>query len=109
MSCGPGFAAKVPYTARSVIGKAIATFVPIYMFSGMGYEHMVVNQFIIPTAMLFGAPISEYDFWVGNQLPMTIGNFLGGFLFTGAALGWLFYTRKPVEEPVPPLTRPARA
>jgi formate/nitrite transporter len=86
----------LPYTARSVIGKAIATFVPIYMFFAMGYEHMVVNQFIIPAAMLFGAPISMYDFWVGNQVPVTIGNFLGGFLFTGAALGWLFYTRKPV-------------
>jgi formate transporter len=68
---------------------------------------MVVNQFIVPTAMM--CPISEYDFWIGNQLPVTIGNFLGGFLFTGAALGWLCYTRKPVEEPVPPFTRPARA
>ena len=83
----------LPFTARSVIGKAIATFVPIYMFFAMGYEHMVVNQFIIPTAMLFGAPISMYDFWVGNQLPVTIGNFLGGFLFTGAALGYIFYTK----------------
>jgi formate transporter len=69
------------------------TFVPIYMFFGMGYEHMVVNQFIIPTAMLFGAPISQYDFWVGNQVPVTIGNFLGGFLFTAAALGYVFYTK----------------
>jgi len=74
----------LPFTARSAIGKVFATFVPIYMFFAMGYEHMVVNQFIIPTAMMFGAPISEYDFWVGNQLPVTIGNFLGGFLFTGA-------------------------
>jgi formate transporter len=94
----------LPYTARSAIGKVIATVVPIYMFFAMGYEHMVVNQFIIPAAMLFGAPISQYDFWVGNQVPVTIGNFLGGFLFTGAALGWLFYTR-PAKEPVPPLTR----
>jgi formate/nitrite transporter len=85
----------LPFTARSAIGKVFATFVPIYMFFAMGYEHMVVNQFIIPTAMMFGAPISQYDFWVGNQLPVTIGNFLGGFLFTGAALGWVFYT-KPV-------------
>jgi len=83
----------LPYASRSVIGKTILTFVPIYMFFAMGYEHMVVNQFIIPTAMLFGAPITMYDFWVGNQLPVTIGNFLGGFLFTGAALGYLFYTK----------------
>jgi len=98
----------LPFTARSAIGKVFATFVPIYMFFAMGYEHMVVNQFVIPSAMLFGAPITMYDFWVGNQVPVTIGNFLGGFLFTGAALGWL-YSRKPAEEPIPPLARPARA
>jgi formate transporter len=34
----------LPYAARSVIGKAIATWVPIYMFFAMGYEHMVVNN-----------------------------------------------------------------
>jgi formate/nitrite transporter FocA (FNT family) len=69
----------LPYTAHSVVGsKAISTFVPIYMFFAMGFEYMVVNQFIIPTARLLGAPISMYDFWVGNQIPVTIGNFLGG-------------------------------
>ncbi len=83
----------LPYTSRSVIGKAIATFVPIYMFFAMGYEHMVVNMFIIPAAMMFGAPITQYDFWVGNELPATIGNFLGGFLFTAAALGWTYRAR----------------
>jgi formate/nitrite transporter len=99
----------LPFASRSTFGKAIVTFVPIYMFFAMGYEHMVVNQFVIPTAMLFGAPITQYDFWVGNQLPVTIGNFLGGFLFTGAALGWLYYTRQPAEEAAAPLARPARA
>ncbi len=97
----------LPMTSRSVIGKAVATFVPIYMFFAMGYEHMVVNMFIIPAAMFFGAPISMSDFWVGNELPVTIGNFAGGFLFTGAALGWLYRTRKTIEEPIPPLPRPA--
>lgn len=92
----------LPMTSRSVIGKAIATFVPIYMFFGMGYEHMVVNMFIIPAAMFFGAPISMSDFWIGNELPVTIGNFLGGFLFTGAALGWLYRTPKTKEQAVPP-------
>ncbi|HTJ26016.1 MAG TPA: formate/nitrite transporter family protein [Candidatus Limnocylindria bacterium] len=97
----------LPMTSRSVIGKAVATFVPIYMFFAMGYEHMVVNMFIIPIAMFFGAPISMSDFWVGNELPVTIGNFAGGFLFTGAALGWLFHTRRTTEEPIAPLGRPA--
>ncbi len=83
----------VPYTCRSSIGKVIATFVPIYMFFAMGYEHMVVNMFIIPAAMFFGAPISMSDFWIGNELPVTLGNFVGGFLFTAAALGWTYRAR----------------
>jgi formate/nitrite transporter FocA (FNT family) len=83
----------LPYASRSVIGKAIATFVPIYMFFAMGYEHMVVNMFIIPAAMFYGAPISMSDFWIGNELPVTLGNFAGGFLFTAAALGWTYRSR----------------
>jgi formate/nitrite transporter len=83
----------LPYTSRSVIGKAVATFVPIYMFFALGYEHMVVNMFIIPAAMMFGAPITQGDFWIGNELPATIGNFLGGYLFTGLALGWTYRAR----------------
>lgn len=83
----------LPYTSRSVIGKAIVTFVPIYMFFAMGYEHMVVNMFIIPAAMFFGAPISMSDFWIGNELPVTLGNFAGGFLFTAAAVGWTYRAR----------------
>jgi formate transporter len=47
------------------------------------------------------------DWWLGNELPVTLGNFAGGFLFTGAALGWLFYTRRTIDEPLPPLPRPA--
>ncbi len=83
----------LPYTARSVIGKAIATFVPIYMFFGMGWEHLVVNMFIIPSAMLYGAHITYGDWWIGNELPVTIGNFVGGFLLTGAAISFIYGVR----------------
>lgn len=99
----------LPYASRSAIGKVLGTYVPIFMFFAMGYEHMVVNMFIIPAAMLFGAHITMSDWWIGNELPVTLGNFAGGFLFTGAALGWVFYTRKTVDEPIPPpAPRPAR-
>lgn len=83
----------VPFTARSVVGKAITTFVPIYMFFSMAWEHLVVNMFVFPAAMLFGGPISMYDWWIVNEIPVTIGNFLGGFLFTGAAISFLYYAR----------------
>lgn len=90
----------LPFATRSIIGKAIATFVPIYLFFGMGWEHLVVNMFIIPSAMLYGAPITLSDWWIGNELPVTIGNFVGGFLFTGAAIAFMYGTRaKPVTAP----------
>lgn len=88
----------LPMTTRSVIGRAIATFVPIYLFFGMGWEHAIVNMFIMPFAMLFGAHISFYDWWVWNELPVTIGNFLAGFIFTGLAVSWTWYTRKNPDQ-----------
>ena len=97
----------LPMASRSAIGKVLGTYIPIFMFFAMGYEHMVVNMFIIPAAMLFGAPITMSDFWIGNELPVTLGNAAGGFLFTGAAIGWVYRSRRTVEEPIPPLPRPA--
>jgi formate transporter len=92
----------LPFATRSLIGKAIATFVPIYMFFGMGWEHLVVNMFIMPSAMLYGAHITMTDWWIGNELPVTLGNFVGGFLFTGAAIAFMFGSRqeKPAAAPV---------
>lgn len=84
----------LPMASRSVIGKAIATFVPIYLFFGMGWEHLIVNMFIIPSAMAFGAPISASSWWLTNEIPVTLGNFVGGFFFTGAAIGWIYRTRR---------------
>jgi formate/nitrite transporter len=84
----------LPMMSRSLIGKAIATFVPIYLFFGMGWEHLVVNMFIIPSAMLYGAHITLSDWWIGNELPVTLGNFVGGFLFTGATILFIYRMRR---------------
>lgn len=92
----------LPFTTRSVVGKAIATFVPIYMFFAMGWEHLVVNMFVIPSAMVYGAHITLSDWWIGNELPVTIGNFVGGFLLTGAAIAFMYGVR---EKPATTSTR----
>jgi formate transporter len=49
-------------------------------------------MFIIPTGMLLGAKVSVLEWWVWNQIPVTLGNFVGGFVFTGLAL---YSTYKP--------------
>lgn len=76
-------------TSRSTLGKIIACWLPILTFFALGYEHSVVNMFVIPAGMLMGAPISLREWWMWNQIPVTLGNLLGGFLFVGLPMLWL--------------------
>lgn len=79
-------------TSSSTIGKIAAAWLPVFIFFAQGYEHAVVNMFVIPAGILFGAKVSLADWWIWNQIPVTIGNFCGGLLFTGLAL---YATYKP--------------
>jgi formate/nitrite transporter len=83
-------------TSTSTVGKIAAAWLPIVTFFAQGFEHAVVNMFIIPTGMLMGAKVSVYQWWVWNQIPVTLGNIVGGLLFTGLAL---YATYKPAGRP----------
>jgi formate/nitrite transporter len=72
--------------SRSTIGKVVAMWLPIMTFFAHGYEHSIVNMFLIPTGILFAAPISLKQWWVWNQIPVTLGNLVSGALLTGLAL-----------------------
>ena len=65
---------------------------------GLGYEHAVVNMFLIPAGMLLGAKTTASAWWMWNQIPVTLGNFVGGFVFTGLALYVTYRTRVPRTE-----------
>ncbi len=80
--------------SRSTVGKIVAMWLPIMTFFAHGYEHSIVNMFIIPAGMMFGAPVSLRQWWLWNQLPVTLGNIVAGVLLTGGAL-YLTYARKP--------------
>ena len=66
-------------------------------FFAQGFEHSVVNMFVIPAGMAFGADVSFSQWWVWNQIPVTLGNIAGGLLFTGMAL-YLTYGKRPEAE-----------
>ena len=83
-------------TSTSTVGKIVAAWLPIVTFFAQGFEHAVVNMFVIPTGMLMGAKVSLYQWWVWNQIPVTLGNIVGGCLFTGLAL---YVTYKPAAQP----------
>ena len=85
-------------TSTSTVGKIAATWLPIFLFFALGYEHAVVNMFVIPTGMMLGAKVSVADWWLWNQIPVTLGNLVGGFVFTGLALYTTYKPAKPVAE-----------
>ncbi len=95
--------ALMALVSRSTMGKVAAMWLPIMTFFALGYEHSVVNMFVIPSGMIFGAPISIGQFLLWNLLPVTLGNLLAGALFTGIAL----YATYPLEQT--PAASPATA
>jgi formate/nitrite transporter len=99
------------YSARSTTDKILAIIFPIAAFIAAGFEHSVANMYYIPLALLMQmfAPasfweaihktpadfpnITLYNFFVGNLLPVTIGNILGGAVMVGFVY-WFVYLRK---------------
>ena len=79
-------------TSNSTIGKTFAMWLPILIFFAQGFEHSVVNMFVIPAGMLVGADVSVADWWIWNQIPVLVGNLVSGVLLTA---GLLYFTYQP--------------
>ena len=78
--------AVLAMSSKSTVGKIAAMWLPIMTFFALGFEHSVVNMFLIPSGMMLGAPISLTQALLWNLLPVTIGNLFAGTLLTGMAL-----------------------
>ena len=83
--------------SRSTLGKIAAMWLPITMFFAQGYEHSIVNMFVIPAGILLGAPVHVSTWWLWNQVPVTLGNIAGGVCFTGVALYLAYPRRRPAD------------
>ncbi|MGH7383672.1 MAG: formate/nitrite transporter family protein [Candidatus Rokuibacteriota bacterium] len=91
-------------TSRSTGGKIAAMWLPVLTFFAQGFEHSVVNMFAIPAGMMMGAGVGAGDWWIWNQIPVTVGNIVGGALFTGMALHLTHRKRAaPAAEAVAPM------
>ena len=77
-------------TTTSTIGKIAAAWLPVFIFFAQGFEHLVVNFFIIPAGMMMGAKTTLFGWLFWNFLPVALGNVVGGFLFTGLAVYWTY-------------------
>ncbi len=97
------------YSARSTWDKIAAILFPISAFVAAGFEHSVANMYFIPYALFvkdfdpafvtdLGTRVSNMgsltwgSFLLGNLLPVTIGNIIGGGVLV-AAMYWSVYLR----------------
>jgi formate/nitrite transporter len=95
--------------STSVIGRIAGAWMPILIFFAQGFEHTVVNMFIIPAGMMMGAKVSIADWVVWNLVPVTLGNLVGGFTFVALAL-FATFAHKPADATQPgAFARPAES
>jgi formate transporter len=96
------------FGARTLAGKIMAILFPITAFVAAGFEHSIANMYFIPMGILMAkqpavleaagvtaASVANLNWtgFVGNLVPVTIGNIVGGGIFVGA-MYWLAYLRK---------------
>ncbi len=72
--------------SRSVTGKVIAMWMPIVIFFALVFEHAVVNMYLFPLGMMMGGELTIMDWLIWNEIPVVLGNIIGGLLFTGLTL-----------------------
>jgi len=96
------------FSARTVTGKILSILFPITAFVAAGFEHSIANMYFIPMgilltsqpAVLEAAGVTTANManltwmgFVGNLVPVTIGNIIGGSVLVGA-IYWLAYLRR---------------
>lgn len=82
--------------STSAAGKILGCWLPILVFFAQGFEHAVVNMSLFPLGLTLGAKATIGDWLLWNEVPVTVGNLVGGFLFTGLAL-YVSYARTGVR------------
>lgn len=94
------------YSARSTTDKIVAVIPPVTAFVAAGFEHSIANMYFVPYAIVVsgldfadtiaGLPartsLTWTDFLVGNLLPVTLGNVVGGGVLVGGVY-WFAYLR----------------
>jgi formate/nitrite transporter len=96
------------FSARSTIDRIAAVILPIAAFVASGFEHSIANMYFIPIGLLIArfdpafAAASGVDvsgltwegFLVGNLLPVTIGNVIGGAVLVATVYWFVFLRRR---------------
>jgi formate transporter len=103
------------YSARSAVDRVVTIIPPIAAFVTAGFEHSVANMYFIPIGLLIKAlapasfwasigktaadyPTLTWDrFFLGNLLPVTIGNIIGGTVMVGLVYWFVYLRPRPTK------------
>jgi formate transporter len=99
------------YSARTTVDRVVIIIPPIAAFVAAGFEHSIANVFFIPMGLFIKAgagdafwtsigmtaadfPALTWSNFLGNLIPVTAGNIIGGSMLVGAVY-WFVYLRRP--------------
>ncbi len=87
------------YAGRTVADKVLGIIFPITAFVAAGFEHSVANMYVITMGLLckgdvtFASDALNIIGFIGNVIPVLIGNIIGGGIFVGLTY-WAICLRK---------------
>ena len=103
------------FSARNVADKIIALTFPVAGFIASGFEHCVANMYFIPMGVVLKrnpdavaaaekmagrtldlSQLTWTGFFVNNQIPVILGNIVGGVILVGIVF-WFVYLRPKIN------------
>ncbi len=96
-------AVMMAIAAQDIAGKVLGIFFPIMAFVSSGFEHSIANMYFIPAGIFSKGFANATGNISANALEalnvtgfiynltwVTLGNFIGGALFTGVVYWWIY-------------------
>ncbi|MER5171035.1 formate/nitrite transporter family protein [Thioclava sp. GXIMD2076] len=81
--------------SNSVSGKIMAMWMPILVFFYLGFEHSIVNMFLFPSGIMLGGQFTWADYLLYNEIPVVLGNLVGGLTFVGGMIYMTHFKESP--------------
>ena len=93
--------------SNTVSGKIMAMWMPILVFFYLGFEHSIVNMFLFPSGIMLGGQFTWFDYLAYNELPVILGNLVGGLTFVGGMIYATHFKTSPSRRPANTIAEPA--
>lgn len=84
--------------STSTSGKIMAMWMPILVFFYLGFEHSIVNMYLFPSGIMLGGNFTWFDYLAYNEIPVILGNLVGGLTFVGGMIYATHFKESPKRK-----------